>query len=417
MTWIDPDKFKFLSQWKYVEIAHYASDLDRVIRDQTGPKGNKSPIFLQSNKLDILRNKNSNSGIYTSVWLYDKTDIDIAKRFGSLYFDLDSDTAEEAQLDAQKLVTYLLGFIPESGIRIYFTGAKGFHVECEAVTIGITPSNTLPDLFRFIANEMKELLQLSTLDFAVYDQRRMWRVVNSQHQKTNLYKIPLSREELNLSLGAIKELAVEPRVDNIPNLEFCAEANAWYRELAYKQEAQKNISLEERIARFNKHGSNLIYKASDESLTFDPISLFTNCPAMMFLWKKAESEHHLLHEERLFLCSILSYTDEAIEYLLHILSNCYDFNPDKSKSHIDDWIRRRELGIGGRPFSCRRACSAGVGCGNCDLEPKERMERVGNNWIGTGEMAEPSPSRFAYRRKNWTSLDSITISLEDIKHI
>jgi len=41
---------------------------------------------------------------------------------------------------------------------------------------------------------------------------------------------------------------------------------------------------------------------------------------------------------------------------------CEDFNYEKSTSHINDWIKRRQLGIGGRPYTCERANSAGVGC-------------------------------------------------------
>ena len=182
MTWIDPESTKYLSQWKYVEIAHYVPKLDRVIRDQD----HKVPIMLERDALDGFRSQNGNLGIYTSVWLYDTIDIDSAKRLGSLYFDFDSENLEDPQNDVKKLVDYLLQVMPEESIRIYFTGAKGFHVECEAVSLGITPSNNLPNLFRYIAEQLREELELSTVDFSVYDQRRMWRLPNSQHQKTNL---------------------------------------------------------------------------------------------------------------------------------------------------------------------------------------------------------------------------------------
>ena len=49
-----------------------------------------------------------------------------------------------------------------------------------------------------------------------------------------------------------------------------------------------------------------------------------------------------------------------------------DFNYDKSTSHINDWIKRRQLGIGGRPYTCDRANSVGVGCGDCHLDKKKK---------------------------------------------
>lgn len=417
MTWISPE-FEYLSQWKYLEIAHYVKDLDRVIRDQSGTKDNRVPILLEWGDVEEFRRKNNNLGIYTSVWRYNDRDLSVAKRLGSLYFDLDSDDVQEAQMEAIKLVDYLVQSIPRSGIRVYFTGAKGFHIECEAVTVGITPSNGLPALFRYIASGVRDHLSLTTLDFSVYDQRRMWRLPNSQHQKTGLYKVALSHDELQWPLAHINKLAEGPREEVIPELTFNAKANEWYREWSYKQEAGKTVSLEERIARFNKHGTNLVSKHGyDEDQMFDPEALFTHCPALLRLWEKAEREHHLLHDERLFLCSILTYTDEAIDYLIQILSNCNDFNMDKSMSHINDWVRRREMNIGGHPYSCAKVNAMGIGCGNCDLKPKERMEKVGSNWIATGEYADPSPIRYGYHKRNEVPGTPVVIDASKIKRI
>jgi hypothetical protein len=58
------------------------------------------------------------------------------------------------------------------------------------------------------------------------------------------------------------------------------------------------------------------------------------------------------------------------------------------------------MGIGGRPYSCERANSAGVGCGNCELEAKKKWVQVGDAWIESDEYSKPSPIRFAYKRKN-----------------
>ena len=81
-----------------------------------------------------------------------------------------------------------------------------------------------------------------------------------------------------------------------------------------------------------------------------------------------------------------------------ILKNCSDYNFEKSQAHIDDWIKRREIGIGGRPYTCERANSVGIGCGNCDLEKKKKWVKVGDSYIETDEESSPSPIRFAYRK-------------------
>lgn len=387
-------------RWKLIEVAKYVPSLDRVIREQTGPKDSKQPVIMEWEAIEEWRAKNNNLGLYTSVFHYDDNNLDKATRLGSLYFDLDSPDAEVALEDCRKLVEELIKHVPEAAIRIYFTGAKGFHVEGEAISLGIGPANDLPGIFRYIAGELRDLLGLSTLDFAVYDLRRMWRLPNSQHQKSGLFKVPLTKSELMLlDLPDILKLAVAPRDIEVPDQVFSAKANEWYRNWIYKKET-KTYSTDELISRFNKFGSGVLRKVDDSELEFDPKRLFDGCPAILRLWEKAEKEHDLSHEARLFLCSILTYSEEAEWYLHEILKHCDDYNVEKSTAHINDWKKRRELGIGGRPYSCDRANSAGVGCGDCHLEAKKKWEVVGDRMIETGEMAQPSPIRYGYRRKD-----------------
>ena len=80
------DKSKFISQWKYVEVARYVPNLDRVIRDKNG----NDPVFYDIEDIDAYRRQHQNNGLYTSVWYYNSTDLSTALRLGSLYFDLDS---------------------------------------------------------------------------------------------------------------------------------------------------------------------------------------------------------------------------------------------------------------------------------------------------------------------------------------
>lgn len=403
------DKSKFTNRWKYVEIGRWMDFVDKEGKPKRGvfrlkTKAEKiedrKSILLEWDKVEQYRKKYNNVGIYTSVWNYNRTDPDHATRLGSLFFDIDSDDMRRSQEEAIRLVDYLSDFIPEPAIRIYFTGKKGFHIECEAIALGISPSNELSGLFRYIGEQLRDELHLTSLDFAVYDERRMWRLPNSQHQLTGLYKVDLGRSRLGSPIEAIESYASEPRWTEVPEQEFCAKANEWYREWGYKHHETRVVTAQERIDRFNKLGSSQTRKAGTGELAFDPKQLMENCHAINDLWSQAERTHDLPHEARLFLCSILTYTEESEEYLHAILAQCDDYNPDKSQSHIDDWKRRREMGIGGRPYSCQRANSAGVGCGDCRLEARSKVERVGDRWVETGELAMPSPIRYAYYRKN-----------------
>lgn len=390
-------KFK---RWKYVEIAQYIPSLDKVARVQTGAKGNKTPVLVEWEGISDYIRDHGDVGVYSSVFHYDNVDLDKATRLGNLYFDLDDKEHVSVALeDAKVLTRYLLEHISPEAVRVYFTGLKGFHLEAEAIALGIGPSNSLPELFRYIANSLKDELNLTAIDFQVYDLRRMWRVPDTKHQKTGLYKVEVPKEMLFESdLGAIMEWASEPRYVEVPPQKFDGKANEWYREWQYKKE-EKKFSTDEMIERFQRFGSGTVRKMDDSEREFNPRGLFDGCPSILRLWKKAEETHDLDHEERLFLCSLLTYNEEAQWYLHAILSQCDDYDKVKSQSHIDDWIRRRELSIGGRPYSCRRANEVGVGCGNCELESKEKWEQVGDKMVKTGEVAEASPIRFAYRRK------------------
>lgn len=399
--WISDEGY--YSKFKYVEVARYLNiDGTELVARYMEDKEKKIPLLVPWDKVPEYVNRNNNLGMYTSIFRYSNNQFsDNTTRLGSLYFDIDSSDHAVATTDAKRAVEHLAGFIPAAATRVYFTGKKGFHIECEAVALGITPTSELPGIFRFIASDIGEQLQVSTFDSAVYDARRMWRLPNSKHQSTGLYKIPITIEEMEtLSYAEISRLAEAPRELEVPAQEFSIDANEWYREYTYRYEQsklQQNLSVQSVIERFNQHGSGTL---EDYEKEFDPIRLFKNCPAILELWKKAETTHNLEHEERLFICSILSYTDEAIEYLHAILSNCSDYKYEKSQAHIEDWVRRRAMGIGGRPYTCERARSAGIVCSGCEkLEPKQKYERVGDKLYPTNEITQPSPIRFSYSRK------------------
>jgi len=154
------------------------------------------------------------------------------------------------------------------------------------------------------------------------------------------------------------------------------------------------------LSYFNKYGTQRLKSKNDEiQKVFQLDVLFKNCPAVKRIYQEAKDKKDLDHESRLFLCSILTYTDDAIKFLHEILSFCNDYNFEKSSAHINDWIKRRHLGIGGRPYTCERANSVGVGCGDCKLERKRKWIKIGERYMETNDKSSPSPIRFAYKTK------------------
>lgn len=295
-----------------------------------------------------------------------------------------------------------MNYVPADSVLVYFTGKKGFHIECEPVSLGINPSNSLPKTFRYIASKLKEKLSLDSLDFSVYDLRRMWRLPNSIHQSTNLYKTllnPLGDDTVfRQGHSAILEYSKSPQSLQVADQAFSYKANEWYRENVYEMEeaSQKKVDP---IEYFNKYGSSAFKNLKQGEKEFNRDHLLSGCKAVARLKDQAEKQKFLEHEARLFLCSILTYTEESVKFLHEILSNCSDYSFEKSSAHINDWIKRRELGIGGRPFTCERANASGVGCGDCTLEKKNKWVQVGGKFVETSEKSSPSPIRYAYSTK------------------
>jgi hypothetical protein len=386
---------KYISQWRYYEVARYVPALSRVIRD----KANGNPMLLSVDEISEYSLKNSDTGIYTSVFAYKSKNISESEKLGPLYFDLDSSDMSIAKEDMLKLYNHLVSYLPSNSVLVYFTGKKGFHIECEPLSLGIGPSKDLPKIYRYIANDLKSKLDLTTLDFSVYDGRRMWRLAGSKHQDTNLYKTLLNpanqKSLIEEDIETIKEYATAKQSLEVSEQSFNYKANEWYRQYTYDMEESEK-KKDNPLEYFNKYGSKAFKEVSNTHKSFNRQKLLNSCSAVKRLEAQAESTGFLEHEARLFLCSILTYTEDSIKYLHEILSKCHDYNFEKSSAHINDWIKRRQMGVGGRPYTCERANSVGVGCGSCQLDKKNKWVQVGNRYVETQEKISPSPIRFAY---------------------
>ena len=130
-----------------------------------------------------------------------------------LPFDIDcADNLKHAQEQAQALINriQLVYGLCNADTQIFFTGAKGFHIQIPQAVFGdFKPSKTLSEDFRRIALEISSGIEIDT---SIYDSVRLWRIPNTINGKTGLYKISISIEELfNLSIEQIKDLAKSPR--------------------------------------------------------------------------------------------------------------------------------------------------------------------------------------------------------------
>jgi hypothetical protein len=92
-----------------------------------------------------------------------------------------------------------------------FSGSKGFHIQFPSTAAGATPA---PD-FHLVAKEFCSLVADRAgvvIDESLYRVLQPFRAPNSRHEKTGLYKVALTADELvDLPFEDIRDLARQPR--------------------------------------------------------------------------------------------------------------------------------------------------------------------------------------------------------------
>jgi hypothetical protein len=173
--------------------------------------------YMTIDQVQEYRKKHDNLGIYLTAYIYDQMDVKEANLYADFYLDFDAeDDFELARQDALASIMYLKQKftynVPEAFIRIYFSGKKGIHLVVPAAVFGIKPDKHLNEHYKTMASSISEQTVNGTLDLKIYDRRRLFRLVNSKHASTELYKIPLTYFELcMMSPEEIRELAKNPR--------------------------------------------------------------------------------------------------------------------------------------------------------------------------------------------------------------
>jgi len=160
-----------------------------------------------------------------------------------LWVDIDDQDLSIALAKAQKYIGRLehVYRIPPEYLKCFFSGSKGFHIGILSQAFGFVPSRFLPQICKDIAREL-----MGDIDFdeAIYDKTRLFRLSNTVNNKTGLYKVELTANEILLcnDIEVIKEKAKAPRQHismNIDEVETIDEIQAIYQEVAKKYENGK----------------------------------------------------------------------------------------------------------------------------------------------------------------------------------
>jgi hypothetical protein len=175
---------------------------------------NDKGILIPENENIYNHIKNKKKDYYTSVYKYNEEQKKIFDKTGTItgitevttdliIFDFDSKDLEEARNDTKILVQRLIEEgIADDFINIYFSGGKGFHVTV------LTDDEFTPEQHKKIA--LKFAGDLTTWDNRVYNGARVFRVPNTRHKETKLYKTQIELSELiGSSIDEIKGFASE----------------------------------------------------------------------------------------------------------------------------------------------------------------------------------------------------------------
>lgn len=132
----------------------------------------------------------------------------------AVWIDIDApDNLEGARLACLELVKRLNTEyqINPDHLFIYFSGNKGFHLAIHPSIVGFSSNDhTPPEKVKdFVIRITKEI---PFIDTKIYEPIRIFRIENSRHEKTGLYKLRINYTELQCEADAIKQLASKPRV-------------------------------------------------------------------------------------------------------------------------------------------------------------------------------------------------------------
>lgn len=140
-------------------------------------------------------------------------------KWGDFYCDFDTVIGSEEDYmklkqdvkTALRYITVIMNISIEQ-VRFFFSGGKGIHITVPAETLGLEPHVALNQIYKMIAEDIRQYCKHDTLDPKVYDDKRMFRMVNSWNIKGQAFKIPITYDEFNtLSYAELKQLAQQPR--------------------------------------------------------------------------------------------------------------------------------------------------------------------------------------------------------------
>lgn len=179
-------------------------------------------------ELNQVANKPRDYECYMTLFPFDKNILNYVERyktvkgyrgacyvFPALFIDIDNeDNVEEAHASALELITRLIDDyqVNQNDLMVYFSGRKGFHIGIPSWMIGISePEVGIAERCKIFVKELTK--GIANIDDGIYNDNRIFRTVNSLNIKGDLYKIPLTFNQVTDDFFNIRLLARNPITD------------------------------------------------------------------------------------------------------------------------------------------------------------------------------------------------------------
>lgn len=231
-------------QCKYVEIG---GKINNVFK--------RNIITTALNKTKTIA-KYDFTDTYSTIYRYDNKNQDLANIIAPFYIDLDIDNLQD---DFEKLKRDILLLtrklktlfkISENNILYYFSGSKGFHILIPYSIFGIKPCKDLNDKYKMLAIELKSYTITKSIDTRIYDTKRLFREVNTINTKTNLYKVPISFEDIQrFNYEDLIEYANSPKEEYKVDTSYMQAADEAFNNIIEQLKERQKRSINHKIAK------------------------------------------------------------------------------------------------------------------------------------------------------------------------
>ncbi|HDQ06595.1 MAG TPA: hypothetical protein ENN36_07735 [Candidatus Bathyarchaeota archaeon] len=319
--------------------------------------------------------QNSEKGLFRSIYEYTTKDPYVGGVISDFYVDLDcKEDPDKARKEAVTLVKVLINDynIPEEFISIAFSGMKGISISVDYNIFGIEVHADLPLIWKSLVKYLVSKLNLKTVDTKVYERRRLWRLVGSKHQKSKLYKIPLTFTELEkLSIEEIKKIAVKSR----PQPFVAAQANSTPKAVNLFQEHLKKIEEWKQKRKDSLKDSDIISLGKD-----DP-----PCVQRLFEQGAEEDMRNLSLFQLAVYWSIKGLSEEEIVKLgYEFAKRCkQDVSPFPEGQEIEKTVQSAYQGVQDKRYSI--GCSSEALAPLCDRKNCPLFNSLKQQWMSVGE--------------------------------